>query len=105
MASGPHEAFKKFPIEPHHEVREVFADHVGLAAFDGHVLKIELAVARMDEPKPPAQPTGKRHIVCRLALSVDCAVDLMNQVNQIGAQLAKAGIIKKRRANSQPKPN
>ena len=107
MASSPHEVFKKFPIEPHHEISEIFADHIGLSAFDGHNCKMEFAIARMEEPKPPAQPTGKRHIVARLVLSVECVVDLINHMNSIGAQLVKTGVIKidQGQATPQPRPN
>jgi hypothetical protein len=70
----PHEVFKKFPIVPHHELAERFADQLGLTTFDGATLRLEFAVARMEEPKPPAPPTGERHIVCRLVLSAPCAI-------------------------------
>jgi hypothetical protein len=97
---GPHQAFKKFPMVAHHEVGETFADQIGTVTFDGATLRIELAVARMNEPTPGAQPTGERHLVCRLVLSAPCAVDLINQMQTIANQLAAAGLIK----TEPPKP-
>ena len=89
----PHEQFKKLPIAPHHDVRETFADQLCLAMFDGN-LRMEFAVARINELKPAAQPTGERHIVCRLVLSTECAIDLINQMQNFAIQFAKAGLIK-----------
>jgi hypothetical protein len=40
MASNPREFFQKFPIEPHHEVKETYADFLGLTSFDGSSLRI-----------------------------------------------------------------
>jgi hypothetical protein len=49
---SPHERSKKFPLVHHHEVQETFVDQLGLFTFDGGTLRMELAVARMNEPKP-----------------------------------------------------
>jgi hypothetical protein len=49
-----HEIMKQFPLVSHHEVRELYVDQLGLTIFDGTMLRLELAVARMEEPKPPA---------------------------------------------------
>ena len=92
-----HELYKKFPLVHHHEVQETFVNQLGLFTFDGGTLRMELAVARMNEPKPPAQPTGERHIVARLVMSAPCAIDLINQMQLIAAQLAQAGLIKMER--------
>jgi hypothetical protein len=107
MASTPRDLFQKFPIEPHHEVRETYADFLGLASFDGSSLRIELLAVRMEELKPPAQPTGQRHIVARLVLSPACAIDLINQMNQIATQLVQMGLIKMEQGQAKPqqKPN
>ena len=95
MAQTPREIFKKMPLVRHHEIPEIFADQIGMMMFDGNTLRMELAVARMDEPKSPAaQATGERHSVCRLVLSAPCAIDLINQMQQIVAQLTQAGQIK-----------
>jgi hypothetical protein len=99
--NNPHEMFKKFPLVPHHEIGETFADQLGLAMFDGTTLRIEFAVARMDEPKPSKNPTGERHVVCRMVLSTPCAIDLINQMQMIATQLANAGVLK---TNPPPPP-
>ena len=76
------------------EVAETFADFVQRIQFDGQTLRLELAVTRLDDQRPPAQPTGKRYPACRLVLSASAAVDLMNKMQQITAGLIKAGVLK-----------
>jgi hypothetical protein len=90
----PHEAFKKFPLEPHHEVGETFVNQIGLTTFDNSGLHMELAVARMDEMRAGGTPTGKRHVVCRLVMSPQCVIDLINQMQKITAQLVQMGLVK-----------
>ena len=97
----PRELIRKFPIVHHHEVSETFADTIGITSFDGATLRIEFAASRMSETKPPALQTGERHVVCRLVLSAPCAVDLINQMQLIGAQLAAAGFVKKNLPNTE----
>ena len=102
MAGNPRELINKFPMQPHHEVAETFADCLGLTMFDGNTLRLEFAVARLNEPKPPNPQTGERHIVARLALSAPCAIDLINQMQMIANQLAQAGIIKTDQGQAKP---
>jgi hypothetical protein len=86
---------KKFPIASHHEVKETFADQLGSTLLDASTMRIEFLVARMEgEAKPSLPPKGERHVVCRLVLTHTCAVDLINQMSQVAAQLVQAGIIK-----------
>ncbi len=106
MAITPNEMMKNWKTDPHHEVKETFADSMGVTFFDGQTLRLEFVTARMETPKPPAQPTGTRHIVSRMVLSGNCAVELINQMQQIAAQLAQAGILKvEQPANMPVKPN
>jgi len=105
MVTTPHEIMKKWKLDPHHEAREIFSDSMGLTLFDGQTLRLEFIAARMDEPKLP-EPTGTRHIVSRMVLSTNCAVELINQMQQVAAQLAQAGLIKVEQPASPPvKPN
>jgi hypothetical protein len=94
MAGSLHEAMSKFPISHHHEITETFADQLGLVTADGGTMRFQFCVGRMNEPKPPAMLSGERHIVCRLVLSIPCAIDLINQVNKLAEVLAKNGTIK-----------
>jgi len=94
MADNPLEATKKFPIVPHHEVRETFAEQVGFMMFDGSTLKIDFTVVRMNEPGPSSPPAGERHVVSRLVLSMNGAIDLINQMSRLAGQLAQSGLLK-----------
>ncbi len=102
MAENPREYLNKFPMQPHHEIAEIFSDCLGLSMFDGNALRLEFAVARMNGPKPPNTTTGERHIVARLVLSAPCAVDLINQMQMIASQLAQAGLIKTDQGKAKP---
>ena len=62
--------------------------------FDGQTLRLELGVTRLDEIKPNAPITGRRYPACRLALSANAAVELINRMQQIAALLTQAGLIK-----------
>jgi hypothetical protein len=76
------------------EISETFADTIESAFFDGQTLGIETSVSRLDPVKPPSEPTGRRHPACRLVLPPTEESDLINRMQQIGAALAKAGIVK-----------
>jgi hypothetical protein len=85
---------KKMPVVPHHEIGETFADQIGFIICDGSTLKIDLEVIRMSEPASATPPERQRHVVARLALSMGCAIDLINQVKRLADQLAQSGLIK-----------
>ena len=69
--------------------------------FDGQSLRIEFAVSRVDEIKPNTPITGRRYPACRLVLPPVAAMELINRMQQIGAAMAKAGLLKSPEA---PKP-
>ena len=101
MADNP--LTKKLPVVPHHEVRETFADQVGFLICDGSTLKIDFEVVRMNEPTSPTPPEKERHVVARLAMSMTCAIDLINQVSRLAEQLAKSGLIRNERGQVVPR--
>jgi hypothetical protein len=98
---------KKLPVFPHHELRETFADQVGLMICDGSTLKIDFEAVRMNDSPSPTPPEKERHVVARLALSMNCAIDLINQMSRLAEQLAKSGLIKTEQGQVIPqmKPN
>src|SRR5512141_1674157 len=73
---------------------ETFADSITGVTFDGQTLRLEFSVTRMDDVKPNSPVTGRRSPVCRLVLQPLAAVDLINRMQQVGAALAKAGVVK-----------
>ena len=104
MAFDQRELLKKFPVVAHHEIAETFADSIFVTFFDGNTLRLEFTAARIDELKPPNQPSGARHVVCRLVLTAPCAIDLINQMRQITAQLEQAGVVTTEKARAEPQP-
>ena len=81
------------------DVAETFADSVTGLMFDGQTLRIEFGVTRFDEVKPNMPISGRRYPACRIVLPPAAAVDLINRMQQIGAALAQAGVVK----NTPPK--
>jgi len=73
---------------------ETFADSISGLSFDGQTLRLEFAVTRMDEVKPNTQLTGRRYPVCRLVLQPIAVVELINRMQQVGAALTQAGVVK-----------
>jgi hypothetical protein len=94
MAQAPQPQMQ-FQYVDRPEVSETFADFVQRIQFDGQTLRIELCVSRLDDQRSSSTPaTGKRFPACRLVLSTGAAVDLMNKMQQITAELVKAGVLK-----------
>jgi hypothetical protein len=73
---------------------ETFADSITGLSFDGQTLRLEFSSTRMDDVKPDTPVSGRRYPVCRLVLQPMAAVDLINRMQQVGAALTKAGIVK-----------
>jgi hypothetical protein len=81
------------------ECTETFADSINQLYFDGQSLRIEFGVTRLDDVKPNAPITGRRYPTQRLVLTPAAAVELINRMQQVGAALAQAGLLK-----ATPKP-
>jgi hypothetical protein len=73
---------------------ETFADSINNVYFDGQSLRIEFGVTRLDDIKPNAQMTGRRYPAQRMVLTPGAAVELINRMQQVGAALAQAGVLK-----------
>ena len=82
------------------DIEEIFADSINGLRFDGQTLRIEFGVTRFDEVKGGVPITGRRYPACRLVLPPAAAVDLINRMQQIGAALTQAGVVK-----AAPPPN
>ena len=82
------------------ECTETFADSINHVYFDGQSLRIEFGITRLDDVKPNAPVTGRRLPAQRMVLTPMAAVELINRMQQVGAALTQAGVLK---ANP-PKP-
>ena len=76
------------------ELMETFADSVIGVIFDGQTLRLEFGVTRFEDVKPNTPINGRRYPACRLVLPPAAAVDLINRMQQIGAALTQAGVVK-----------
>ena len=73
---------------------ETFSDSINGIYFDGQSLRIEFGVTRFDEVKPNTPVTGRRYPAQRMVLTPTAAVELINRMQQVGAALQQAGVLK-----------
>jgi hypothetical protein len=71
------------------ELPETFVDSVRHFIFDGHTLRIEFTVTRLDN----AAVAGKRVPRCRLVLSRPGIIDLLNQMVELRKVMIERKII------------
>jgi hypothetical protein len=76
------------------DLAETFTDSINTLRFDGQTLRIEFGVTRFDDVKADSPITGRRYPACRIVLTPAAAVDLINRMQQIGAALIQAGVVK-----------
>ena len=76
------------------DLMETFADSVIGVIFDGQSLRLEFGITRFEDMKPNTPINGRRYPACRLVLPPAAAVDLINRMQQIGAALTQAGVVK-----------
>jgi hypothetical protein len=73
---------------------ETFADSINGVYFDGQSLRIEFGITRLDEVKPNTPVTGRRYPAQRMVLTPTAAVELINRMQQVGAALQQAGVLR-----------
>jgi hypothetical protein len=83
------------------ELPETFADSVRGLIFDGHTMRIEFCVTRVDPPQPQQDPVARQYPACRLVLPPNAAVDLFNKLQQILQALEKEGKVTKNQPPTQ----
>jgi hypothetical protein len=76
------------------ECVETFADSINHVYFDGQSLRIEFGVTRLDDVKPNTPVTGRRFPAQRMVLTPMAAAELINRMQQVGAALTQAGVLK-----------
>jgi hypothetical protein len=75
------------------EIPETFADSCARMTVEGFNAKLEFVVNRMDDPKPPAPPTGKAMTGLRLVLPLPGILDLHAKLTQLIGALQAQGAV------------
>jgi hypothetical protein len=75
------------------EISETFADSCARLSIEGLNAKLEFVVNRMDDPKPPAPPTGKAMTACRVVLPLPGMIDLHAKLTQLIGALQAQGVL------------
>ena len=91
-AAGAQTATIRYIDRP--EMGEVFADSINHVYFDGQSLRLEFGITRLDDVKPNTPVTGRRFPAQRMVLTPVAAVELINRMQQVGAALTQAGVLK-----------
>lgn len=99
-AAGAQTATIRYVDRP--EMGEIFADSINHVYFDGQSLRLEFGITRLDDVKPNAPVTGRRFPAQRMVLTPVAAVELINRMQQVGAALAQAGVLKANPAAAKP---
>lgn len=86
----------KFSYEDNPSLAETFADSVGQWYFDGNTLRIEFLVSRLDPQKTGDKSAGKKVPACRLVITPNAAIDLINRFRNLAGALEKAGFLKQK---------
>ena len=64
------------------QLAETFANSVQSLFFDGQNLRIVFCASRLEEQKGGGRPHGKRYPTCRLVLSAQGTLDLINRISE-----------------------
>jgi hypothetical protein len=102
-AAGSQTATIRYVDRP--EMEEIFADSINHVYFDGQSLRIEFGVTRLDDVKQNTPVTGRRYPAQRMVLTPIAAVELINRMQQVGAALTQAGVLKANSAAGGAKPS
>jgi hypothetical protein len=78
------------------QITETFADSIQTLFFDGQNLRVVFCATRLDEPKSGERPEARRYPTCRLVLSAQGTIDLINRIQKISAALVRDGHVKAR---------
>ena len=101
MAQSPMTGVPTLTYFDRPDVPETYADSLEKMFFDGVCFRLEFVVNRIDTPKPPAAPTGKKVTAARLVLPVPAMLAIAQQINGMLATMQAQGIVK---THPVPKP-
>jgi hypothetical protein len=76
------------------EISEAFVDSLYRWTFDNMLVRLEFTVNRMDDPNPPAAPTGKAFTACRVVIPLPGMIDMLGKLQAIVIQLQAAGVLR-----------
>jgi hypothetical protein len=74
------------------ELPETFSDSIRSCVFDGQMMRIEFTVTRFDDRSTAGVVEGRQLPVCRLVLTRNTLLDLVNRISQMGEALKKSGV-------------
>jgi len=75
------------------EVAEVFADRLQSMYFDGASIRMEFCVVRLADPSMGEDRRAWAYPSCRVVLSARGAAEMLKQMNDLQAALARQGLL------------
>jgi hypothetical protein len=101
MPNQPSPPLQQLAVEPQltyvdrPEISETCADSLARAWRDAsHNVRMEFVVNRLDDPAPPAAPTGKALTACRLVIPLSGMIDLHAKLGALIGMLQQQGVLK-----------
>jgi hypothetical protein len=76
------------------EIADTFVDALRRATFDGVNVRIELTVNRLDDPQPPAPPTGRALTACRVIIPLTGFLAMAKQFETLINTLHAQGVLR-----------
>jgi hypothetical protein len=89
----------------HPEVSERFVDSMERIFCDGANVRMVFVVTRLDEPKPPLPPSGKKHTACRLIMPLSALPQFVDRLNSLLEVMSKQGAFHQVASADGEKPN
>lgn len=77
------------------DVSETYVDLLEKVFVNGPLVRLEFCVNRMNEPKPPKPPTGKKITASRLVMPLPALLQMADQINKVVKALEQQGVIKR----------
>jgi hypothetical protein len=76
------------------EIADTFVDNLRRAMFDGANVRIEFTISRLDDPQPPALPTGRAITACRIIIPLTGFLAMTKQFEVLINTLHAQGVLR-----------
>jgi hypothetical protein len=83
----------KLTYEDRPGIAETYVDSLEKLMLEGPIARLEFVVNRLDEPKPPRPPSGKKQTAARIVMPIPAFVEMFGKMNGMMQLLMQQGLI------------